>query len=66
MSAAQVIEEIKQLPAGDRAQVVSWLMEQDDEAFFAWADSLPRKVEMTEDEILALPRMIPPDARPAR
>ena len=66
MSAAQVIEELKQMPASDRAQVVNWLIDQDDDAFFAWADGLPLKVEMTEEEVLALPRMIPPDARPAR
>lgn len=66
MSAQQVIEEIKRLPAEDRAQVVGWLMEEADDAFFEWADSLPRNVEMTEEEILELPRMIPPDARPPR
>lgn len=59
MSAAQVIEELKQLPADDRAQVFSWLMEQDDDAFFAWADSLPINRTMSEDEILALPRLRP-------
>ncbi len=66
MSADQVIEELKQMPADDRAQVVNWLIDQDDNAFFAWADNLPRNVAMTEEEILALPRLIPPDARPAR
>ena len=65
MSAAQMIEELKRMPEDEQAQVVSWVMENDD-AFFAWADSLPPKVEMTEEEILALPRMIPPDARPPR
>ena len=66
MSAQQVIEEIKQLPAEDRAKVVGWLMEEADDDFFKWADSLPLNVEMTEEEILELPRMTPPDARPPR
>ena len=66
MSAAQIINELKTLPESERAEVVKWIFNNDDEAFFAWADSLPRKVEMTEEEILALPRMIRPDARPAR
>lgn len=66
MSAEQIIDEIKALPQDEKGKVVSWLMDQDDDAFFAWADSLPLNVELTEEEILALPRMIPPDARPAR
>lgn len=66
MSATEVIEELKQMPADDRARVVDWLVEQDDDAFFAWADSLPLNVEMTEEKILALPRMIPADACPPR
>lgn len=65
MSANEIIEEIKKLPEAERVEVVKWVFD-DDDGFFAWADSLPRKVEMTEEEILALPRMIPPHARPAR
>lgn len=65
MSATEIIEEIKKLPESERVAVVKWIFD-DDDSFFAWADSLPREVEMTEEEILALPRMIPPDARPPR
>lgn len=63
MSATEIIAEIKKLPEAERAEVVKWIFD-DDESFFAWADSLPRKVEMTEEEILALPRMVPKNARP--
>ncbi len=66
MSAAQIINELKALPESERAEVVKWILDNDDDSFFAWADSLPRNVEMTEEDILALPRMIPPDARPPR
>lgn len=65
MSATEIIAEIKKLPESERAEVAKWIFD-DDESFFAWADSLPRKVEMTEEEILALPRMVPKNARPAR
>ena len=65
MSATEIIAEIKKLPESERAEVAKWIFD-DDESFFAWADSLPRKVEMTEEEILALPRMVPENARPAR
>lgn len=65
MSAKEIIEEIKKLPESERAEVAKWIFD-DDESFFAWADSLPRKVEMTEEEILALPRMVPKNARPPR
>lgn len=65
MSAKEIIEGIKKLPESERAEVAKWIFD-DDETFFAWADSLPRKVEMTEEEILALPRMVPKNARPAR
>lgn len=61
MSAAQIITEIKALPREEKGRLIEWLSTEFDEfeAFFAWCDSLPRKVEMTEEEILALPRMIP-------
>ena len=65
MSAKEIIEGIKKLPESERAEVAKWIFD-DDETFFAWADSLPRKVEMTEEEILSLPRMVPKNARPAR
>ena len=65
MSATDIIAEIKKLPESERAEVAKWIFD-DDESFFAWADSLPCKVEMTEEEILALPRMVPKNARPAR
>lgn len=65
MSAKEIIEEIKKLPEAERAEVAKWIFA-DDESFFAWADSLPRQVEMTEEEILALPRMIAKNARPPR
>ena len=51
MSATQIIEEIKKLPESERVAVVKWIFD-DDDSFFAWADSLPREVEMTEEEIL--------------
>lgn len=65
MSATEIIAEIKKLPESERAEVAKWIFD-DDESFFAWADSLPHEVEMTEEEILALPRMVPKNARPAR
>ena len=65
MSATEIIAEIKKLPESERAEVAKWIFD-DDESFFAWADSLPQKVEMTEEEILALPRLAPKNARPAR
>lgn len=59
MSAQQIIDQIKALPHDEKGKVVSWLMEQDDDAFFAWADSLPIDRTMSEEEILALPRLRP-------
>lgn len=58
MSAKQLIEELKRMPEDEQAQVVNWVME-NDEAFFVWADSLPINRTMSEDEILALPRLRP-------
>lgn len=65
MSAIEIIEEIKKLPEAERGEVAKWILD-DDDAFFAWADAQPIDRTMTEEEILALPRMIPPHARPAR
>jgi len=61
MSATQIIEEIKALPRKEKGQLMEWLTTEFDEldAFLAWCDSFPKEVEMTEEEILALPRMIP-------
>ena len=68
MSVQQIIDEIKALPRDEKGKVMEWMLSDDDldDAFFAWADSLPLKVEMTEEEILALPRLVPADARPPR
>jgi len=66
MSAADIIAELQALPETERSKVVTWLLENDDDAFFSWADAQPVDRTMTAEEILALPRMIPPDARPAR
>lgn len=66
MSAAQIINELKTLGESERAEVVKWILDNDDEAFFAWADAQPIDRTMTEEEILALPRVIPQDPRPSR
>lgn len=66
MSATQIIAELQALPDTERSKVVKWLLNNDDDAFFAWADEQPIDRTMTEEEILSLPRMVPPDARSAR
>ena len=68
MSATDVIEEIKALPREEKGRLWAWLATEFDDidAFFAWCDSVPKRVEMTEEEILALPRMIPPSDRLVR
>lgn len=65
MSASEIIAEIKKLPETERAEVANWIFTEE-ESFFAWADAQPIDRTMTEDEILALPRMIPPGAHPPR
>lgn len=59
MSTAEIIEAISQLPKEEFRKVDEFMKNsrltrlRD---FFAWCDSRPRWVEMTEEEILALPR----------
>ena len=65
MSATEIIAAIKKLPESERAEVAKWMFD-DDESFFAWADAQPIDRTMTEEEILALPRIVPKNARPAR
>lgn len=65
MSASQIIEELQALSDTERFKVVTWLLEHDDDSFFAWADTQPIDRKMTEEEILALPRLRPRDERPA-
>jgi len=61
MSARQIIEEIKALPRDEKGAVFAWMLSDadSDEAFFAWADSLPIDRTMSEEDILALPRLRP-------
>lgn len=62
MSAAEIIEEIEKLPGEDRRKVEEFLASYRQQALrnmFAHFDSLPRGEQMTEEEILALPREIP-------
>ena len=59
MSTAQIINELEKLPDTERTEVLDWLIEHDDEAFFAWADKQAIDRTMTEEEILSLPRLRP-------
>ena len=61
MSAAEIIAQFKRLPPAEKGKVFKALLSDSDgdDAFFAWADSLPIDRTMTEDEILALPRERP-------
>jgi len=58
MSAIQVIEEIQRLPDEQVGRVYEYLFSTErelDRALTAF-DLLPRKIRLTEEEILALPR----------
>lgn len=61
MSAQKIIDEIKTLPRDEKGKVLQWMLSDadTDEAFFEWADSLPIDRTMSEDDILALPRLRP-------
>ena len=61
MSAQQIIDELKSLPRDEKGKVFEWMWSDadSDDAFFAWADALPVDRTMSEDEILALPRLRP-------
>ena len=61
MSAEKIIEEIKTLPPDEKGKVFNWMLSdaEADEAFFEWADSLPIDRTMSEEDILALPRLRP-------
>ena len=58
MSATEVVEQIKSLPAQEKSKVIAWLFSEESEldAVFNAFDQMPRKARLTEDEILALPR----------
>ena len=58
MSATEVVEQIKSLPTLEKSKVIDWLFSEESEldAVFNAFDKMPRRVRLTEDEILALPR----------
>ena len=58
MNATGVIEEIQRLPKEQVERVYQYLFSTESELdrLLAAFDRLPRKVRLTEDEILALPR----------
>ena len=58
MQAAEVIAEIKRLPEREAATVYDFLFSAETELdrLLAAIDRLPRRLSLTEDEILALPR----------
>ena len=58
MSATEVVEQIKSLPTLEKSKVIDWLFSEESEldAVFDAFDKMPRRVRLTEDEILALPR----------
>ena len=63
MAAAEMIEEIRRLPAQEAARLLDWLFSEESELdrLLTAFDRLPRQTRLTEEEILALPR-----AHPAR
>lgn len=58
MSANELIEEIQRLPDDQAKQLYDYLFstESELERVLATFDRLPRKSDLTEEEILALPR----------
>lgn len=58
MAAAEMIEEIRRLPAQEAARLFDWLFsdERELDGLLAAFDRLPRETRLTEEEILALPR----------
>lgn len=59
MSTSEIIDAISQLPKEEFRKVDEFMKNKRLKRlrdFFAWCDLRPRQVEMTEDEILAIPR----------
>ena len=61
MAAAEMIEEIRRLPAAESARLLDWLFSDEGELnqLLAAFDRLPRAARLAEEEILALPRAYP-------
>lgn len=61
MAAAEIIKEIRRLPAAESARLLDWLFSDETELnqVLAAFDRLPRAARLTEEEILALPRAHP-------
>lgn len=60
MSASEVIEDLKTLPVPEREKVYRWLQRGGLRRLWELADELLPRTEMTEEEILNLPRVRPP------
>ena len=60
MVATQFIEEFQKMPPSERAGVLDWILSEADDAVFASFDRLPRRSNLTEEEILILPRRVRP------
>ena len=57
MTATEVIESYQKLPPTERTSVVNWILaDTDDDAVLEVFDRLPRPIQMSEEEILTLPR----------
>jgi hypothetical protein len=58
MSASELIQELQRLPANEAQKVYEYLFSNESELdrIFAAFDRLPRSANLSEEEILALPR----------